>query len=484
MKLICFPTGSLGEEIPIINGNISVVLENLEVNLLVLRGDEVTRHVQYSLPNSPILRPPCRTCDPTYTQFPISNQYLIPNHSKIYVVNPNSMLRPSEVDIKNCDPVKLYSVDSNVIWVQCAFENGQFEVVELHRRDNVTWLRHDSQNIDIRASHNVSRGGLVLVKEKDGENVTFLYYGRGSRLARKGLKEFSSVQYSKTSSLCESIEELFYINNELILIQCVLKDVPTDRGLVLFNTSNPSQSLTLFHRWRDSMKVHVFEGYVVLLSHDTVIIQHALRYKGIEQLIVFPPELSTSGIFVKLKNTINFVCTDMNNIYLIDIASVLDGNITAYQRIESKEEICTDETCSPIQYTEPLLFVPMKANELAMYTLDPVELHATAKILSNRYRYLFTYTMPEISVPTNITTTGNGTIVLESKPDDPKSSSPSSGVIVGITIAAFVVILSVVVVVSVWYYHKKRNSSQLVNYAIGFTYNMVQLSTVTFEKLF
>ena len=468
LKLICFPTGPLAEEIPIINGNISVVLQNLEVNLLVLKGDEVIRHVQYALPNSPILRPPCRTCDPTYNQFPISNQYLIPNHSKIYVVNPNSMARPSEVDIKNCDPVKLYSIESNVIWVQCTFENGQFEVVELRRKNNMTWYRHDSQNIGMRPPLNVSRGGLVLVKEKDGENVTFLYYGRGSRLARKGLKEFSSALYPRTSSLCKSIEELFYVNDELILIQCVLKDVPTDRGLVLFNTSNPSQSLTLFNRWQDSKKVHVFEGFVVLLSHNALIIQHALRYRGIEQLIVFPPELSTSGIFVKLNDTINFVCTGMKNIYLIDIASILDGNITAYQRIESKGEICTDETCSPIQYTEPLLFVPMKANELAMYTIDPVELHATTRILNNHYRYFFTYTMPEIPLAPTNDITGNGTIVLESREEKPKSTSPGGGVIAGITVAAFVIILSIVVVFTVWYYQKKRKSLRSVNYAIGY----------------
>ena len=78
---------------------------------------------------------------------------------------------------------------------------------------------------------NVSRNGLVLVKKKDGENVTFLYYGSGGILERKGLEEFSLGRYSKTSLLCKTIEELFYINGGQILIQCILKDAPTEHGL-------------------------------------------------------------------------------------------------------------------------------------------------------------------------------------------------------------------------------------------------------------
>ena len=467
--LVNSPIGCLAEELPInvrINGNISVVLEDLEVNLFVLRGDEITRHVKYMPPNSPILRPPCRTCDPTYNLFHINNQYLVPNHSKIYVVNPNSSTQPYEVDIRNCNPVQLYSVKQNAVWVQCAFKDDLFEVVELRTmKDNVTWYRHGSQNIVF--SNNVSRNGLVLVKEKDGENVTFLYYGSGVILERKGLEEFSVARYS---TQCGIIEELFYINDNLILIHCLLKDTPTEHGLVLFNTNNPSQSFNILQHFHNPlMKVHVFEDYIVLLSSDTVIIRSALRSIEVEQLIVFPPGLSTNGIFVRLKNIIYFVCTNRKEIYFIDIADVLDGNITAYHRIESSEEICVEMTCSPIQYIEPLLFVPLKTNELAMYTLDPFKLHVTADILTSHYRYFFTYTMPEFIIDINntIPITDNNTIVLvgdEEPSEQSKSNELSVGVIAGITVTVFVIISCVVIVIGTWYRYHKRRSSRLVYY--------------------
>ena len=424
-------------------------------------------------PNSPILRPPCHTCDPTYNLFHINNQYLIPNHSKIYVVNPTSRTRPHEVDIRNCDPVQLYSIEQNAVWVQCAPKDGLFEVIELRiEDDNVTWYRHSSQNIVY--SNNVSRNGLVLVKEKDGENVTFLYYGSGTKLQRKGLEEFSVARYSMHEQ-CGIIEELFYINDGLILIQCVLKDNPTEHVLVLFNTNYPSQSFDLLNRFSISnhlqlVKVHVFEDYIVLLSSDTVIIRNALRSTEIEQLIVFPPGLSTNGIFVKLNNIIYFVCTSRKDIYFIDIVDVLGGNITAYHRIESREEICTDMTCSPIQYIEPLLFVPLKTNELDMYTLDPFKLHTTADILTSHYRYFFTYTMPEFIIDNGTISTivtNDTNVLVDERPLEPtKSDGLSVGVIAGITVTVFVIISCVVIVIGTWYrYHKKR-SSRLVYYII------------------
>ena len=416
-------------------------------------------------PNSPILRPPCRTCDPTYNLFHINKQYLVPNHSKIYVVNPNSITQPYEIDIRNCNPIQLYSVKQNTVWVQCAFKDGLFEVVELRtREDNVTWYRHGSQNIVF--SNNVSRNGLVLVKEKDGENVTFLYYGNGRILQRKGLVELSLARYS---TLCEIIEELFYINDKLILIQCILKNAPTEHGLVLFNTSNPSQSFSLLHRFDNHLiKVHIFEDYIVLLSQDTLIVQNALRFTRIQQLIVFPPELSINGIFVRLKDTIYFVCTSRKEIYFIDIASVLGGNVTAYHRVESREEICIDMTCSLIQYIEPLLFVPLKTNELAMYTLDPVKLYATADILTSHYRYFFTYTHTDIPLESIVDSNStipfvdNNTIVLEVPSEQSKSNERTTGVVAGVMVTFFVIILCVIIVIGTWYWYHKKRSSRLV----------------------
>ena len=45
------------------------------------------------------------------------------------------------------NPMQLYSVKKNVVWVQCAFEDDLFEVVELCREDNVNWYRYGNQNI-------------------------------------------------------------------------------------------------------------------------------------------------------------------------------------------------------------------------------------------------------------------------------------------------------------------------------------------------
>ena len=268
---------------------------------------------------------------------------------------------PSAIDIRNCNPVQLYSVKSDVVWVQCTFNDGLFEVVELRNKGSVTdvmWTRHSSQNIAVFSS-DISRNGLVLVKEKDGKDVTFLYYGSGSRLERKGLKELSALGYSKPSLLCKTIEELFFVNDELILLQCILRSVITESGLVMFNTSNPSQSLTVFHHFQtNSMKVHVFEGFVVLLADDTLIIRNAVNNTGIEQLVVLPAELGDQGVFIKSKDTTYFVCTSQKDVYFVDILRVLAGNITAYQRIKSIHKICINVNCSPMQYIYPLLFIP------------------------------------------------------------------------------------------------------------------------------
>ena len=285
-----FTAGCAAEDV--INGNISVVTQNLEVNRFVLKGDSTTRYVGVMPPKSPVLRPPCRTCDASYNLFHIDNQYLIPNHSNIYVLSPNSVAPPTELNIRNCDPVQLYSVKSNVVWVQCVLQDRLMEIVELRRESNVTWSDYHHRNIRVH-SDEVSRNGLLLVKEQDGDNITFLYYGDGAgRLVRNGLEDFSSVRYSKPSQLCRSVEELFIINDELILIQCLLRNAATDRGLVLFNTSNPSQTLTVFHNFhKQPMKVHVFEDYVIVVSRNTIIIRNAMRFTGIEQLVALPSEI-------------------------------------------------------------------------------------------------------------------------------------------------------------------------------------------------
>lgn len=440
-----------------INGNISVILQNVEVNLFVLKDGTTTRLVQESVapPNSPALRPPCRTCDATYNLFQIDNQYLIPNQSTIYILTANSVATPAEVNIRNCNPLQLHSVQSDVIWVQCASKGSLFEVVELHRKDNVTWYRHGSQNI---RAQNVSRNGLVLVKEKDGENVSFLYYGSRRRLERKGLKEFSSTGYSML--LCNAVEELFYVNDDLILIQCTLRDAMTETGLILFNTSDPSQSLTLFHRfYTDFVKVHVFEGYVVLLSRDTIIIRNVVKFTGIEQLIPVSSELSIQGVFIKLKDTIYFVCTGRKEIYIINIPRILAGNITAFHRIETSQDICTNITCSPLQYIHPLLFVPLKASTLAIYTLDPMKLHATTKVLTDHYRYFFTYSISDVDLNprTNVLDLETPT---EHNSDGPSNDGPSNGLIVGISVGVFFLILSVLVVTTLWYWYYKKHSSR------------------------
>ena len=441
-----FTAGCAAEDV--IYGNISVVLQNLEVNLFVLKGDSITRYVGPMAPKSPIIRPPCRTCDPSYNLFYIDNQYLIPNHSRVYVLSPNSVAPPTEVDIGNCNPVQLHSVKSNVVWVQCALQGRLMEIVELRRENNVTWYDHGYRNIRVYSTE-VSRNGLLLVKEQDGEDITFLYYGDGAgRLIRNGLEDYSSVRYSKPSTPCKTIEELFFINNELILIQCLLRNTASEHGLILFNTSNPSQTLSIFHNFHTwSMKVHVFEDYVVVVSHDTIVMRNAVRFTGIEQLVPLSPHISSDGIFVRLKDTEYFVCTNQQEIYIIDIARVLAGNLTAYHVIESAEEICTDVTCSQMKYIGPLLFVPLRSNKLAMYTLDPIKL-ATVDILTDQYyRYFFTYTTlvmePKSSVPVS-----NGTIefVGETSSEPSKSSGLDAGPIAGIAVAAFVVILIVLIV--------------------------------------
>lgn len=453
-----FLEGCLAEELII--GNISVVLQNLEVNLFVLEGDTTTRYVEFMLPNSPVLRTPCRTCDPSYNLFHIKHQYFIPNHSKIYVLNHSSIAPPTEVDIRTCDPVQLHSIKTDVIWVQCAFEDGLIEVVELRQVNNGRWHFHNIQSIRVHSA-NVSRNGLVLVKEKDGENVTFLYHGDGGRLSRKGLEEYSLARYTKPSLLCEIIEELFVINDELILIQCLLRDAENMRGLVLFNTSNPSQSLTLFHRFHTPlMRVYVFEDYIVLLSIDTIIIRNAVRFTGIEQLIPLPPELSIDGVFAKLRDTIYFVCTNRKEVYFIDVSRVLAGNITAYHKIESEQEICTEVTCSPMQYIGPLLFVPLQTNQLAMYTLDPFKLHTTVDILTGPYRYFFTYTILKRDLTTPSIPNTNDTVRFdESSSEQSRSDGPSSGLIIGMaTVAAVVIIFAVFIVTTLLYrYYKKRS---------------------------
>ena len=456
-----FTAGCAAEDV--IYGNVSVVLQNLEVKLFMLKGESITGLVGEMLPKSPVIRPPCRTCNPSYNLFQIDNQYLIPNHSRVYVLNPNRVDLPTEVDIGNCDPVQLHSVKSNVVWVQCALQGRLMEIVELRRENNVTWYNHGDRNIRV-FSTKVSRSGLLLVKEQDGENITFLYYGDGAgRLVRSGLEDYSSIRYSKPSVLCKTVEELFFINDDLILIQCLLRNTASEHGLVLFNTANPSQTLTIFHNFHTrSMKVHVFENYVVLVSRDMIIIRDAVGLTGFEQLVPLPPEISIDGIFVRLKDVVYFVCTNQKKIYMIDIARVLGGNVTAYHVIESAEEICTDVACSPMRYIGPLLFVPLTSNELAMYTLDPIKLHATADILIDQYyRYFFTYT-----ILTESTTVSNETIIFDATSSEPsKSSRLDAGPIAGIAVAAFVVILIVLIVAATLFfrnYVSKNRFSRLV----------------------
>lgn len=436
-----------------------MIQSSLEVTVFVVKGYTVKRFVRLVPPDSPPLRPPCRTCDPTYNLFHIDDQYFIPNQSKIYIFTPSTLdVLPVEIDIGDCNPVQLYSVRDNVIWVQCALKDHLIEIVELRKKDNVTWSFHNSQNIP--TTNSVSRNGLVLVQEKDGENVTFLYYGDKGILQRKGLKELSLHRYTKTSRRCRTIEELFIISDELILIQCALKDARTESGLTFFNTSNPSQSLTLIQHFHTStIKVHVFEGLMVLLSNDTVIIRNAVNSIGIEQLVVLPPKLSLQGLFVRVKDTIYFVCTNEVEVYFIDISKVMAGNITGYTKIETPHKICTDVTCSPIQYMEPLLFIPLETNELALYYVDPIEYFTTTDILGSHYRYFFTYSIPQMVI--NPTGDINGSNTLQEGVDTaPKKtkSGPSNGMIGGVATTAFVIIVFVFVIIILWHrYYRIRS---------------------------
>ena len=160
---------------------------------------------------------------------------------------------------------------------------------------------------------------------------------------------------------------------------------------------------------------------------------------------------------------IYFVCTNQKEVYIIDISRVMAGNMTAYKVIESPEEICTDVTCSPMQYIGPLLFVPLRSNGLAMYTLDPIKLHVTLDILTDQYyRYFFTYTTlvtkPKSSIPLT-----NDTVEFDATSSEPsKSSGLNAGLIAGIAVIVFVVILIVLILTTTLFYRYKNRISRLV----------------------
>ena len=432
-----------------LNGNISVLSQHLDVTTVVLKDGHTIRYPPQFQSGKQSLRLPCHTCDPSYNIFQIDNRYLIPNNSNVHVLSRNDGY---SIDIGSCDPLLLHLGKAGVVWIYCAAQGTSVDIVELHRRTDNTWYApNGGLHRFPLSSRRASRNSLLSVKEKDGENISFIYFGDGGYLVRRGLEDNSLRRLRRPSSLCATIQELFYVNEELIMMQCALKVSPENSGLVLLNISQPSANPEFFHELGAfSGTVHISGGIVVLLISEIVIIRNAVNATKVEQVIGLQAQLSSQGIFVHVHHTTYFVCTSRDAVYFIDIARALEGNNTAYVKKDSDNEICVDNKCV-MQYMSGILFVPLKMSDnpdgLALYSMDPIELITTIYAVTP-YRYFFTLELSTENKPT--------AAVLDVRTGG--SSNQNVGSIAGSTVGGVIVIVLaiLVIVVIIYVYYKRR----------------------------
>ena len=432
-----------------LNGNISVLSQHLDVTTVVLKDGHTIRYPPQFQSGKQSLRLPCHTCDPSYNIFQIDNHYLIPNSSNVHVLSRNDGY---SIDIGSCNPLLLHLGKAGVVWIYCAAQGKSVDVVELRRRTDNTWYAPDGglHRFPLRSS-SASRNSLLSVREKDGENISFMYFTDGGVLIQRGLEDRSSHTFRKPSSLCATIQELFYVNEDLIMMQCALKMSPENSGLVLLNISQPSANPEFFHELGAfSGTVHISDGIVILLISEIVIIRNAVNATKVEQVIGLQAQLSSQGIFVRVRHTTYFMCTSRNAVYFIDVARALEGNNTAYVKKDSNNEICVDNKCV-MQYMSGILFVPLKMSDnpdgLALYSMDPIELITTIYAVIP-YRYFFTL---ELSTENKSNAEAFG--------EEPKGNSNQNvGSIVGSTVGGVIVFIvaTLVIVVIIYVYYKRR----------------------------
>lgn len=433
-----------------LNGNISVLSQHLSITTVVLKDGNTIRYPANFQLSEPNLRLPCHTCDPSYNIFQINNQYLVPNYSKIHVLSHN---HGYTIDIGDCDPLTLHSGRPGVIWVYCAVRDNFVDIVELRVGTNGSWYKVlDTEYGVWTDSASVSRNSLLSIREKAGQNITYIYFTDGGYLLRRGLEDLSLQKLRLPSILCDNIHNLFFVTEEMVMLQCILKRSPGNTGLVLFNSSWPSAIPKLFQDLGDlSGVVYISDGIVVLLMSKIVVIRNVISTIKLEQVIGLHSQLSSQGLFVRIHHTTYFVCTSRDAVYFIDIATALDGNNTAYLKIESQNEICIEKECV-MQYMSGILFVPLKMSEkpdgLALYYMDPIGQIATIYAVTP-YRYFFTLEHPwsTISLPTE----------QGFKDDSPKQQNAGriAGSVVGALVAA--ILIGMVIIISITYmcYKKK-----------------------------
>lgn len=433
-----------------LNGNISVLSQYLDVTTIVLKDGQTIRYPPQFESANRSLRLPCHTCDPSYNIFQIYDEFLIPNYSSIHVLSHNNGY---SIDIGNCDPLSLHSGKTGIVWTYCAAQGTFVSVVVLHMRTSGTWYVPDGGHYNFRLfSSGASRNSLFSVREKDGENISFIYFGDGANLIQRGLEDDSLRRFRRPSLLCNTIQKLFYINEEVIMMQCALKRSPENSGLVLLNISRPSANPVLFHELGAfSGTVYISNGIVILLVSEIVIIRNAVSASKVEQVIGLQAQLSSQGVFVPVDHTTYFVCTSRNAVYFIDIVRALKGNSTAYLKKDSDNEICVDKECV-MQYMFGVLFVPLKMSDnldgLALYSMDPIELITTIYAVTP-YRYFFTRSH----------SAKNDSIQNGFKVNDSPEGNQKAGSIAGSTVSGvLVLILAILIILSIIYVYYKRRT--------------------------